>query len=54
MQRDVRHILRAGNCSLVVALPPGWLRYHKLKRGDAVEVLTNGEVRIKPLKGDCK
>jgi hypothetical protein len=54
MQRDIRHILRAGNTSLVVCLPLGWLRYHKLKQGDAVEVLTDGEVRIKPLTGDCK
>ena len=32
----------------MVTLPKGWIRYMKIKPGDTVEVITNGEVAIRP------
>jgi bifunctional DNA-binding transcriptional regulator/antitoxin component of YhaV-PrlF toxin-antitoxin module len=37
--------------STVVAVPPGWLRYHGLTAGDTVEVIANGKVIIRAKKG---
>ena len=44
-----RKILRTGD-SLVVALPPAWLRYYNLKEGDTVELISNDEVVVKVVK----
>jgi len=38
--------------SVVVAVPQDWLRYYGLKPGDKVEVIANGELTIRPLKGN--
>ena len=45
---EERTVSRVGSGSLMVTLPKGWLRYHGLGPGDKVEVITNGEVRIRP------
>jgi len=50
-QKYLRTVTKAGG-SLVVALPHGWVTFHKLKAGDKIEVITNGEVKIRLLKGD--
>jgi bifunctional DNA-binding transcriptional regulator/antitoxin component of YhaV-PrlF toxin-antitoxin module len=34
---------------MVVALPPDWLRFYGLKKGDKVEILHNNIVVVKPL-----
>jgi len=46
-----RKLLKSGD-SVVVALPPSWLRYYHLKVGDTVEVVSNNDVivRIKAKK----
>lgn len=48
MQIEERTISRVGGASLMVTLPKGWLRYMGIKPGDTVEVITNGEVIIRP------
>ncbi len=42
----VRTIFAAGD-SLVVALPPDWIRGNDLQAGDRVEVWYNGEVHVR-------
>jgi bifunctional DNA-binding transcriptional regulator/antitoxin component of YhaV-PrlF toxin-antitoxin module len=48
-QKAERRIIRVGESSYGVVLPIGWLRYHELKNGDKVQVISNGNVEIKPL-----
>jgi len=48
--KEIRKIMRAGNSSFAVIIPRAWLRYYNLKYGDCVEVVTNGIVKIRPLK----
>jgi bifunctional DNA-binding transcriptional regulator/antitoxin component of YhaV-PrlF toxin-antitoxin module len=40
----------AGNSSLAITLPMPWIRFFELKRGDSVEVISNGVVTITPIK----
>ena len=48
MQIEERTISKVGGASLMVTLPKGWLRYMGIKPGDTVEVITNGDVIIRP------
>jgi len=48
MQIEERKVSKVGGSSLMVTLPKGWLRYMGIKPGDIVEVITNGEVIIRP------
>jgi antitoxin component of MazEF toxin-antitoxin module len=41
-----RTLLRSG-ASVVVALPPSWLRYFGLNVGDKVDVIWNTDVTVK-------
>jgi bifunctional DNA-binding transcriptional regulator/antitoxin component of YhaV-PrlF toxin-antitoxin module len=34
---------------MVVALPPDWLRFYGIEKGDKVEILHNNVVIVKPL-----
>lgn len=43
-----RTVIDLGQGSYVVCLPKAWLRYYGLKPGDKVEVISNGEVTIRP------
>lgn len=43
-----RKIIKLGTSSLTVTLPKEWTRYFELKKGDAVEVISNDEVIIRP------
>lgn len=47
-QVAVRKLIRMGDGGLVVSIPPGWLRFHGLKPGDKVEIVTNGKITIRP------
>lgn len=38
-----------GSVSPVVVLPRGWLDDYGLKKGDKVELITNGKITIQPL-----
>ena len=49
-QQEYRTISRIGYSSMMITLPKGWLRFHRLQPGDKVEVITNGELHIRPLK----
>ena len=49
MNLRIRKIRLTGG-SLSVGLPPDWLRYHKLGPGDEVEIVYDGEVRVRPKK----
>lgn len=48
MQIEERTVSKVGGASLMVTLPKGWLRYMGIKQGDTVEVITNGELIIRP------
>ena len=48
---EERMIYRVGKSSLAITLPRGWLKYFGLKSGDKVEVIGNGELTIRPRKG---
>jgi bifunctional DNA-binding transcriptional regulator/antitoxin component of YhaV-PrlF toxin-antitoxin module len=43
-----RTVLDLGQGSYVVCLPKAWFRYYGLKPGDKVEVISNGEITIRP------
>lgn len=45
-----RTITKVGSGSLMITLPLGWVRFHKLKAGDQVEVITNGELLVRPIR----
>jgi len=47
---DEKKLMKVGS-STVVAMPPGWLRYHGLTAGDTVEVIADGKVIIRTKKG---
>jgi bifunctional DNA-binding transcriptional regulator/antitoxin component of YhaV-PrlF toxin-antitoxin module len=47
-QLERRRIYAAGR-SLAVTLPQGWLRYLGIKAGDEVEIVTNGDLVIRPV-----
>lgn len=49
-QIEERKLISLGNSSTVVALPIGWLRYYNLQKGDKVILISNGIVKIKPVK----
>lgn len=42
--------MKAGNSSLAVTLPKGWVDYYELKPGDEVEVITDNNEMIVRLK----
>ncbi len=46
---ETRRIHAAGR-SLAITLPPGWLRYFRLKAGDEVQIVANGELSIRPIQ----
>jgi len=53
MQKNYRKIIKIGECSHGIIIPKGWLRYYELKKGDQLEVITDGKIIIKkPLKKD--
>ena len=43
-----RKLIKFGGSGLVVTVPSGWARYYRLKPGDKVEVIVNGELIVKP------
>ncbi|MCJ7571556.1 MAG: AbrB/MazE/SpoVT family DNA-binding domain-containing protein [Candidatus Thermoplasmatota archaeon] len=47
--RSIRKIVQIGNARGVI-LPAHWLDYFGLDRGDEIEVITNGNVTITPIK----
>ena len=50
-ERSVLNI--SGGESFAIVLPIQWVRYYGIKPGDKLEVIANGELRIRPLpKGE--
>lgn len=49
MQKNKRKIIKVGNTSYGVILPIGWVRYYELAEEGEVEVISNGDVTIKPV-----
>lgn len=43
-----RSLIRMGEGRLVITVPKGWIRYYGLKAGDRLEVITDGELIIRP------
>ena len=54
MEKRTRVLVAAGKSSLAVVIPKPWLEYYNLKRGDKVQMITNGEVTIKPFLEEFK
>lgn len=48
--KNIRKIIRVGDTSLAVILPKAWLRYFELNQDNCVEVISNSEIIIRPLK----
>lgn len=46
-----RSLVRMGDGGLVITIPKSWAEYYKLKPGKQVEVIANGELRVRP---QCK
>ncbi len=44
---ETRKLIRVGAASLGIIVPKPWLDYHKLKYGDKVVIITNGDIHIK-------
>lgn len=42
-----RKLISLGGSSLLLVLPKAWVDYHGLKRGDKVEVITDGGLRVR-------
>jgi antitoxin component of MazEF toxin-antitoxin module len=53
-QKENRKIVRIGKTSLGVILPKAWLRYFAIDAGDQVEVVSNGNIVVKPLAKDAE
>jgi len=51
MEKFNRRLIRIGH-SLFVNIPIGFCRYHQLKTGDTVEVITEKNVTIRLLQGE--
>ena len=45
-----RKIIKVGETSCAVILPKAWLRYFNLKNGDRVEIISNSDIIIRPIK----
>ncbi len=43
-----RTVIDMGQGSYIMTLPKAWLRYFGIKPGDKLEVITNGELVIRP------
>jgi len=43
-----RKLIKFGEGGLVITIPRSWVRYYNLKAGDRLEVITNGELIIRP------
>lgn len=50
---ETRRLIKLGD-SLVITIPKAWTRYYNLKQKDAVTVISNGSVTIKPSKLEGK
>ncbi len=44
----IRLVIDMGQDSYVITLPKAWVRYFGIKPGDKLEVVTNGELRVRP------
>lgn len=47
---QIRRIYKSSKTSCAITLPSGWMRYFKLQPGDEVEVISNGTLKIRPLR----
>lgn len=42
-----RTLFKIGEGGFAITLPKAWIRYNKLKAGDKVEVVANGEIVVR-------
>jgi hypothetical protein len=54
MSEKHRHRLCKIGSSYAVFIPIGWVRFNDLEQGDFVEIISNGYVKITPLKKEEK
>ena len=40
-------LIKFGDGGLVISVPIAWARFHGLRPGDKVDVITNGELRVR-------
>jgi len=43
-----RSVINLGQGSYVICLPKSWTRYHGIKPGDKLEIISNGKLTISP------
>lgn len=49
-----RSVIDMRQGSYVITLPKAWVRYFGIKPGDKLEVITNGELRVRPKRKSRK
>ena len=47
--KENRKIIRIGETSLGIILPKAWLCYFSLHAGEEVEIISNGQIIVKPI-----
>lgn len=47
----VSKLIAIGNTSLAVILPKTWLEFYGLTKGDKIQLISNGGIRIKKIEG---
>lgn len=52
--KERRKIIQAGQSSLAVTIPKGWIRYFGLEAGDNVRVVSNDKIIIRPTASEGK
>ena len=43
-----RKLIKFGQSGFVITIPKSWIRYYKLKAGDRLEVIADGELIVRP------
>lgn len=49
-----RKLIKFGESGLVITVPKGWVRYYRLKAGDRLEVIADGELTIRPRRKEVE
>jgi len=44
----IRNLIKVGDGGLVINVPRAWARYYRLRAGDRLEVIADGDLVIRP------
>lgn len=48
-----RSLMKMGKDGLVTTIPKSWADFYMLRAGDKVQVIANGELRVRPKREMC-